>query len=178
MAENSATPPVKCPNCSAVLRFKTAPKPTAFVTCPLCKSRRPVGDYVALAVKTPPQTPPPMPQSRPGVLEFAGALFPLARGRNVVGRKASTSTATLQLPDESRYMSREHFVVEVSAASSGRLRHELTLYKDNVQPTWVNSMPLMHGERVELHHGDKIMVKPMGGNPLIIAFVNHDEANR
>lgn len=119
-----------------------------------------------------------MPPARPGGLEFAGAFFPLARGRNVVGRKASTSTASLQLPDESRYMSREHFVVEVSVASSGRLRHELTLYKDNVQPTWVNSMPLMHGERVELHHGDKIMVKPMGGNPLIIAFVNHDEANR
>lgn len=158
----SASPTVRCPNCSAVLRFRTAPKPTAFVTCPVCKMRRPVGEYVAVQ---------PAPIGRPGALVYGGCAYPLQPGRNVVGRRASSSSAGIMLPDESRYMSREHLTIEVESAPDGSFVHVLSLYKDFVQPTWVNSTPLMHGERITLRGGDKILIKPMGGEPIIIDFV-------
>ena len=174
----SASPTVRCPNCSAVLRFRTAPKPTAFVTCPVCKMRRPVGEYVAVqpapapAPKpTPAAAPKPAPIGRPGVLVYGGCAYPLQPGRNVVGRRASSSSAGIMLPDESRYMSREHLTIEVESAPDGSFVHVLSLYKDFVQPTWVNSTPLMHGERITLRGGDKILIKPMGGEPIIIDFV-------
>lgn len=171
MAEMSAAPTVRCPDCSAVLRFRTAPKPTAFVTCPVCKNRRPVGEYINVTAPAPAaEKPASAPKPRPGGLLFGGNLYPLAPGRNVIGRKATTSSASLMLPDESRYMSREHFTVEVGPEADGGFSHVLTLYKDNVQPTWVNSTPLMHGERVTLRSGDMIMIKPMGGDPIMIGF--------
>ena len=44
----------------------------------------------------------------PGYLLYGGQKYPLGIGSNVIGRKATTSQATVQIATDDRYMSRQH----------------------------------------------------------------------
>lgn len=47
----------------------------------------------------------------PGYLLYGGQKYPLGFGNNVIGRKATTSQATVQIATDDRYMSRQHLAI-------------------------------------------------------------------
>lgn len=177
---------VRCPECRVVLRIKTAPRPDQTITCPKCGRRYPFSEYVPVrlvkradarqSATTRPQSddtvlPPRRPAPRPAVIVFAGVSYKLRPGRNVVGRWATTSTADIQLPDSSRFMSREHFLIEVSQAPDG-FRYTISPVKDVFQPTSVDGRPLIAGQSLPLRHRSSILITPAGAEPLEISLID------
>ncbi len=87
------------------------------------------------------------------------AVYTLKLGPNIIGRDVKSSKADWKIPgtDSCMRISREHIIVEVKNLSNGSYRHELSLYKDKVNATYVN------GDRVEdkeerliLNQGDSV----------------------
>lgn len=92
-----------------------------------------------------------------------GISYQLKPGRNVIGRKASNSTADFQIDTaEKRNMSRDHIVIEVGKVPGKGFVHYLSLYKEKVNETFVGNERLLFGDRVILHHGDVIKLPDAG----------------
>ncbi len=85
-----------------------------------------------------------------------GASYPLAQGRNVVGRQAPDSQATIQIPCTTTHMSREHLNVDVEPGPGGMMVHSVSLTKATVNPTTLNGQPLAYGARVVVNPGDVV----------------------
>lgn len=172
MADLTQSPaPVRCPGCGAVLRPKVQPKPTQYITCPVCKSRHTFAEYLPYK-QQPAQGGAKRTAAFPGVIVYMGTRYHLAAGRNIVGREADTSKATLRLPDQSRYMSREHFSIDVTPMSDGTMRHTISLIKDLCQPSVVNGTQLTTGNALILRHGDKISITPANCDPIELTFLD------
>lgn len=87
----------------------------------------------------------------------SGVSYQLKPGRNVIGRKASNSTADFQIDTaEKRNMSRDHIVIEVGKVPGKGFVHCLSLCKEKVNRTFFGGEELLYGDRVFLHHGDVI----------------------
>ena len=88
----------------------------------------------------------------------AGPSLQLSAGRNIVGRRASQSSATVQIPvpDERKRMSREHLVIDVRRVQGKGFVHYVSLYKEKVNRTLVGSNELEYGDSIVLCHGDII----------------------
>lgn len=71
----------------------------------------------------------------PGYLLYGGQKYPLGFGNNVIGRKATTSQATVQIATDDRYMSRQHLAIQVIKASTDKVRVVVSNYH--------NKMPVM-----------------------------------
>lgn len=79
--------------------------------------------------------------------------YQLKPGRNVIGRKASNSKASIQLETgENRRMSREHLIIEVKKEMGKGFVHIASLAKDNVNDTFIG------GEK--LYPGDSFILAP------------------
>jgi len=89
-----------------------------------------------------------------GWLECNGQRYNLKEGTNVVGRKASTSRADVQLSISDMYVSREHLLIRVHNSASG-LVVTATNYK-NKNNTWLNGTVLAAGEVINLVNGTTI----------------------
>jgi len=92
-----------------------------------------------------------------GALYLNGTRYPLKVGRNVVGRKAATSDADVQLATSDMYISRSHFLVNVIAMADGSVIATIQNYK-NKNATLVNQQPLNTGDVVNLVDGIHIKV--------------------
>lgn len=102
------------------------------------------------------------PSSRPscGRLVFLSGGMPPAQlfeGRNIVGREASTSPATIRLPRQYQRISRGHLIINVRAVGNG-YRHEVQLFKSDVNTTMINSRPISGDDVFILNNGDTIML--------------------
>lgn len=83
--------------------------------------------------------------------------YNLKIGRNVVGRKASASTADFQISTaENRRMSREHVVIEVKKIAGRGVVHYISLYKERLNPTFIGNEKMEYGDVLELNDGDII----------------------
>ncbi len=83
--------------------------------------------------------------------------YQLKFGRNVIGRKSNNSEADFQIDTAEKHsMSREHIVIEVKKNPKKGFVHCLSLYKENVNPTFVRKDPLLYGDNIILNHGDLI----------------------
>lgn len=91
-----------------------------------------------------------------GEIVANGVRYALRPGRNVIGRKAQSSKADIQIPCDTNVMSREHIVIEAKRVPGKGLTHTLSLYKEVKNATSVGSKRLAFGESVELNHGDII----------------------
>ena len=169
---------IKCPTCGKVLRLAETPNvDAASFTCPVCKERHVVGDCQRYNPAPQPSAsggdetryggaPSPRqagdetrigaaPQTTVGVLVDAnGASYPLRMGFNTVGRKASSSTATVQIATDDRTMSRNHSVIEVRSAG-GQLLH---IFKNgaNKNPSYHNDVMVGQGDQLILNNGDRL----------------------
>ncbi len=90
-------------------------------------------------------------------MKTSGQTFRLSPGRNVIGRKASASSANIQLDTgENHRVSREHIVIEVKKIPGKGFVHYLSLFKERVNSTLHNKGSLLFGDCVILKNGDTI----------------------
>ena len=177
---------VKCPECGTVLAIKPQPGiESKSIKCPACNEKNMYSDFLpfrpvvknmvtalhddtdedatcVMSDRQKEQLPPVA--TAIGMLEILNrepskaTLYQLKMGRNVIGRKATASTADFQIPllPEQKKMSREHMVIDVEMIPGRGLTHQASLYKEQVNETLVNGVALQYGEKVPLKDQDRI----------------------
>lgn len=96
-------------------------------------------------------------QETTATLLYGGKTYPLEEGQNVVGRKAVTSNATIQIETTDRYMSRQHCVVTVTTLPDGTKK--VVLCNDqNKNATTIDGTPIERGDQIRLTDGNSIMM--------------------
>lgn len=154
---------IKCPNCNksnAFTEFKpVAPKKT--VSKPVASHSQtdddPGTDYVGKGGhgKSGEDTVVPVLNQTPGMLRDLGngQSYQLKPGLNIVGRKANSSKADIQIDTgDKNFMSRQHIVIDVKKIPKGYVHH-LKLYQEKVNETLVNNQKLTYGDCIVLNHG-------------------------
>ena len=86
---------------------------------------------------------------------FEEKEYALLEGQNIVGRKGTTSKATIQIETEDRYMSRQHCIINVSILPDGSPKAVLSNYLNKNQ-TSVNGQIIGNGDEIRLTNGDRI----------------------
>ena len=99
----------------------------------------------------------------PGYLLYGGQKYPLEFGNNVIGRKATTSQATIQIATDDRYMSRQHLTIQVFKVSTGNVRVVASNYH-NKNASYVNGQLLNEGDQLVLSEGSIIKM----GNTTVV----------
>jgi pSer/pThr/pTyr-binding forkhead associated (FHA) protein len=89
------------------------------------------------------------------MLTFEGKDYPLEEGQYIVGRKGTTSKATVQIATEDRYMSRQHCSITVTTLPDGTKKAVLSNYK-NKNLTTVDGQEIETGDEIRLTNGDRI----------------------
>ena len=98
---------------------------------------------------------PSKPKQEKAKLMFNGVSYPLEEGQNIVGRKASTSTATIQIETTDRYMSRQHCCITVSTLPDGTKKAVLSNYQ-NKNKTTIDGQEIATGDAIRLTDGNSI----------------------
>lgn len=166
---------IKCPYCSAVLAVKKQPGlENKSISCPVCKETSPFRLFKTVVYKvdkteypesgmTDAEDETEIGESKKcviGHLRLQGQSatpFILKEGKNIVGRKASTSTADIQIPvGDSRRMSREHLVIEVKKSHNNGYVHYLSLCKQKQNETFLNNEIVEYGDCIALKNGDTL----------------------
>ncbi len=165
---------IKCPFDGAVLSVKyQAGIEDKNVTCPVCKNKYPFTKFrrVTPSVQTQEgateypdwkkqeETATELPQENIVIGRLLSlnpyASFQLKPGRNVIGRKSANSKADCQVDTGAgRMLSREHLVIEVKRVPAKGFVHYVSLYKENVNKTYVGDEQLRYGDCLVLRHGD------------------------
>jgi uncharacterized membrane protein YhaH (DUF805 family) len=84
-----------------------------------------------------------------------GRTYPLAIGINTIGRGDPSSSASVQILTEDRYMSRNHAVIDVT--NTGREISHILKFGENRQISiYLNGAPLNVGSNAILSNGDRI----------------------
>lgn len=183
---NPETLKIKCPNCGAMLTIRNMEGlETKSVTCPVCKKQSRYIDF-----KQPAPTPPPMEEDRtmlgdnlgihtpqaekPGALvdNETGKTYALSAGLNIIGRRAMSSDANVQIDTTDRTMSRKHCAIEAKPAQGKPGYFHYLSNAANKNATYVGTQKLEDGDRIVLQGGEKIR---MGG--VTLTFVK-DIASR
>lgn len=85
------------------------------------------------------------------VLVYNGCEYSLLRGENIVGRKATNSTANVQIATGDRSMSRAHAIIDVRAVGQ---KVKAVLHNDkNKNPTYINGQELTKNDAIVLTSG-------------------------
>lgn len=169
---------IKCPTCGKILRLQDSPTiNTATFTCPVCKEKHVVGNCQRFVEQPKPQQQaaeetqygPALSHMGGGeetqiasapiqigslVDNTNGTRYQLQLGANIVGRKATTSPATIQIVDNSGYMSRNHASIEVRNAG-GKMLHIFKNTK-NQNSSYVNDVLVQNGDQLILNDGDRL----------------------
>ena len=173
---------IKCPYCGKILevKSKTDEKINLATTlaCPLCKSKFSLSECeIVKEVKeevkeeggkqkpgSGEQTNVNLGNYKKGELKVLNSNLPnfkLKEGSNVVGRKAQTSQADIQIPaeipagQEKHRFSREQIVINVIETPKGYV-HKMSLYKSKVNATYYNNVELQYGNSYILKDNDII----------------------
>ena len=88
-------------------------------------------------------------------LLFEGDIYTLRDGKNVIGRKAQTSQATVQIDTDDRYMSRLHSMIMITSLPDGSKKATLSNYQ-NKNKTIVDGQEICTGDEIRLTDGDSI----------------------
>lgn len=86
-----------------------------------------------------------------------GRKYPLAFGTNIVGRKAETSQATVQIDTSDRYMSRRHAKIVVTRLTGGKLKAVIS--NDlNKNISTIDGEDILQNDAIVLQNGDRIVM--------------------
>ena len=171
-----------CPNCRAVLEVKNSKnEEVKHFTCPGCKTllqvkfdpqQEPIeaptyiapspsqsaldgetqlagAGYAATQLCTTPK-----PQATAKLL-FHGVGYELEEGQNIIGRKGTTSKATIQIDTDDRYMSRQHCSITVKTLPDGTKKVVLSNYQ-NKNLTSIDGQEIENGDEIRLSNGNQI----------------------
>lgn len=164
---------IGCPVCGSVLSVKNQPGiESKSVTCPICKNKSPFSAFKRIVNKEEKTEYPDKEktsyseetQVNGGPNYTLGKLlvpslhlsFQLKPGKNIIGRKASASSATCQIPCETKRLSREHLVIEIKKIPGKGFVHCASLYKEKVNATFIGQNKLEFGDCIVLNHRDII----------------------
>lgn len=169
---------IKCPDCGKILRLADKPNiNNAVFTCPVCNGKHRVGDCPRMmnAPKqsiTSEETQYGTSQYSPSNAEetqIAGATqaakighlvdnygrsYQLSIGINTIGRKAYSSTASVQIDVNDRTMSRSHAIIEVKNVG-GQIMHILR-NGANKNPSFLNGALLESSDQLILNNGNSV----------------------
>lgn len=158
---------IKCPGCGVLLDVRNSQNETVkMITCPQCKSQLRVNfpqnngetQYVGSFPSNGDDTVYMGRQQAavsPGYLVYGAQSYPLQLGMNVVGRKASTSQATVQIATDDRYMSRQHLNIHVNKVTEEKVRVVVS-NEHNKNATYVNGQLLDEGDQLVITDGSTI----------------------
>ena len=174
---------IKCPKCGVVLDVKNSKnEEVKQITCPSCRTLLQVKfqpQQEPMEAKTfyaPPKQPvadngatqlvgssfgatqlvmAPKKEASKAILQFGGVSYPLEEGQNIIGRKASTSTANVQIETADRYMSRQHCSITVTTLPNGTKKAVLSNYQNKNQTT-VDGQSIDIGDEIRLTDGNSI----------------------
>lgn len=157
---------IKCPYCGSVLSVKNqAGIESKSVTCPICKQKSPFKDFKKVVDKNNDESTQYGIDFGPGLNYTLGKLkvmpsgpsYQLEPGKNVIGRRATKSSADFQIPVEgSKRLSREHLVIEIKKVQGKGFVHYASLCKEKANRTFIGSEQLEYGDCVVLNNGDII----------------------
>lgn len=88
-------------------------------------------------------------------LLFDGISYELEEGQNIIGRKGTTSKATVQIATEDRYMSRQHCAINITVLPDGTKKAVLSNYQ-NKNLTSVDGQEIETGDAIRLTDGNAI----------------------
>ena len=88
-------------------------------------------------------------------LMYDGVIYQLEEGQNIIGRKGTTSKATVQIATEDRYMSRQHCAIKVTTLPDGTKKAVLSNYQ-NKNLTSVDGQEVETGDEIRLTDGNSI----------------------
>ncbi len=159
---------IKCPVCGAILEAVDNPaNAEKSVKCPNCQQRNKFKDFKRIlpTVSAPVASENDetqiscMRKESIGYLldKATGRRYPLREGKQLVGRKPYKSPPKADIPIETtdQGMSREHLYIDVMAGRDGRF-HVYASNAKNQNPTEINGIQLMDGDKVGIRHGDVI----------------------
>ena len=174
---------IKCPKCGVVLDVKNSKnEEVKQIICPSCKTLLQVKfqpQQEPIEAKTfyaPPNQPvadngatqlvggsfgatqlvmSPKNEVSKASLVFGGVSYPLEEGQNIIGRKASTSKATIQIETADRYMSRQHCSITVTTLPDGKKKAVLSNYQNKNQTT-IDGQSIETGDAIRLTDGNSI----------------------
>ena len=159
---------IKCPICGAILKVQYMPGiETKTVMCPVCKKVSKYTSFIQVSEQNnnkEDETETDLGRkseetqvARIGILiqTGMGRKYELKPGRNTIGRKASTSSATVQIETEDRYMSRDHAEIVVKQNKYGEYMHCFRNSK-NKNDTFVNGQRVENGDELVLYGGEII----------------------
>lgn len=143
---------IKCPNCGDKLQVQPAAgleEKTA--TCPKCKGKFPIKEF--------------LPQ-----LSFRvdDRNYQLHFGRQWVGRQKEGSDVEVQIPDEQRYMSKQHAIVELYCTAAGI---ECTFEEHGKNPSKKDGIELVKDDIIYLRTNDCLR---LGSKSMYLADVFGD----
>lgn len=177
---------IKCPFDGAVLKVKNQPGIEGKnVTCPICKNTYPFTEFRRLTpvkntYQEDPDTELPGKEENTHYKNYGqqdektkiqegsdiigtllntgnGDKYDLRLGHNVVGRKASKSTATISIDTgDKKAMSREHLVIDVKNVPGKGIVHYVSLAKEKVNKTYIGDEELQYGDCLVLNDGDLV----------------------
>lgn len=169
---------IKCPFCGAVLSVRNqAGIETKNVTCPICSHKNPFSsfrktaaspqasethtEYPGMAGRHEEYTATEMPAMNNSIGRLmasgSGQTYQLKAGRNIIGRKWAKSTADFPIETgDDHTMSREHLVVEVRYVAGKGMMHYASLFKHQINPTFIGELQLEFGDKVILNNGDTL----------------------
>lgn len=177
---------IKCPQCGVVLDVKNSQNESVKqITCPSCKATLQVkfpAQQEVMEARTyyvPSQKPvtgedgatqlagglngttqlvmPTDKAPQQARLEFEGHSYPLQDGENIIGRKGSTSKATVQIDTTDRYMSRQHGSITITTLPDGCIKAVFSNYQ-NKNLTTIDGQPIETGDAIRLTDGDSIQM--------------------
>lgn len=159
---------VKCPGCGVLLDVRNSSGTSEKeITCPKCNSRIVVKFNKPVTQQIPPSNDTAETQEFHtsfisgltdgimGKLLYNGQKYTLQMGINSVGRKATTSKASVQIDTNDRSMSRMHSIINVTRMFDGTLRTTIK-NADNKNVTYVGGQILYDSDTIVLNDGDVI----------------------
>ena len=161
-SKNEQVKQIICPKCQAVLQVKFPPQQApleaeTFIATP----KKPIVDSGATQLAgsslgaTQLVTPKEMSKECNARLVFEDQPYFLEEGRNIVGRKGTTSKATIQIATEDRYMSRQHCSLTITTLPDGTKKAVLSNYQ-NKNLTTIDGQEIGTGDAIRLVNGNRI----------------------
>lgn len=138
---------IKCPDCGGELQVPSAVGlEEKNAPCLHCKTNHLIKDY--------------LPKYS---LKVDDENYQLRFGRQWIGRKKEGNDAEVQIPDDTRYMSRKHAVIELRCTASGI---ECTFEEHGKNPTSKEGIELMKDDIIYLNINDCLT---LGGRKMYLA---------
>jgi len=153
---------IKCPKCGSPLKVTFPPEEEPLTAHTLLEMpKKPSVDSGAtqlaagLAGATQLAMSNEKPQSSSARLVFDDQPYFLEEGQNIIGRKGTTSKATVQIATDDRYMSRQHCAITVMTLPDGTKKAVLSNYQ-NKNLTTIDGQEIETGDAIRLVNGNRI----------------------